>query len=197
MAVKMEYCKACGKEVEPSAKVCPSCGQKLKMGFGKKLLIGIGALIVLAIINSASKGGSTSTPTTATPLSSATSSTPIPVSTPAPTPVATVVPDPTPAPAPAPVAQWTKVASWSGSSTKNTENFTVTGSEWRIVWTCTAPSTGGIFQIYTYGKGQDLIGVAANQQGNGSDISYQHEGAGSYHLTINTMDKYTVTIEQQ
>ena len=67
MTVKMKNCKACGKEVAPSAKVCPSCGQKLKIGMGKKLLIGFGVLIVLGIIGSNSGGEKTSIPTTATP----------------------------------------------------------------------------------------------------------------------------------
>jgi hypothetical protein len=53
---KMKLCKACGKEVASSAKVCPGCGQKLKMGFGMKLLIGVGGLIVLGVIISANGG---------------------------------------------------------------------------------------------------------------------------------------------
>jgi len=61
MPVKMKTCKACGKEVAPSAKVCPSCGQKLKIGFGKKILIGVGVLIILGIIGSKSSDKTTTT----------------------------------------------------------------------------------------------------------------------------------------
>jgi len=43
---KMKNCKSCEKEVSSSAKVCPHCGQKLKMG--KKLPI-FGILIVIII----------------------------------------------------------------------------------------------------------------------------------------------------
>jgi hypothetical protein len=68
---KLTTCKACGKEVSTSAKKCPHCGHRLKMGFFRKALLGIGALIVLGIIigiasgggdDTADKGTSTSTP---------------------------------------------------------------------------------------------------------------------------------------
>ncbi len=181
-------CKACEKEIAKGVKKCPGCGKDQRNFFSRhKIITGILALIILSVIGSAMNKPSTTT--TASPTTAATAPVTAPVVTPAPTP--TVAPVVTPAPT------WTKVASWAGSSTKNTENFTITGSEWRIVWTCTSAPSGGIFQIYTYGKGQDLIGVAANSQGTDADTSYQHEGAGTYHLTINTTDKYTVLIEQQ
>jgi hypothetical protein len=43
-------CKTCGKEVSSSANVCPNCGEKLKMGFFKKLLLGVGGFIILLIL---------------------------------------------------------------------------------------------------------------------------------------------------
>jgi hypothetical protein len=42
---KIKNCKSCSKEVASSAKVCPHCGQKLKMGMMAKL----GILIVILI----------------------------------------------------------------------------------------------------------------------------------------------------
>ena len=42
---KMKNCKSCNKEVASSAKVCPHCGQKLKMGMMAKL----GILVVILI----------------------------------------------------------------------------------------------------------------------------------------------------
>ena len=47
MSVKTKTCKSCKTEVESKAKVCPSCGAKMKMGLGKKLLIGVAILVVL------------------------------------------------------------------------------------------------------------------------------------------------------
>ena len=46
---KMKNCKSCNKEVASSAKVCPHCGQKLKMGMMAKIGIGIVILIVAGI----------------------------------------------------------------------------------------------------------------------------------------------------
>lgn len=47
---KMKPCKTCSKEVASSAKTCPHCGAKLRMGFLKKALIGIGGFIILLIV---------------------------------------------------------------------------------------------------------------------------------------------------
>lgn len=53
---KLKKCKSCGVEVAKSAKTCPQCGAKLK---GSKLiLIGIIALIVLAVVIASSGGSS-------------------------------------------------------------------------------------------------------------------------------------------
>ena len=47
---KIVNCKTCQKEVSSDAKVCPHCGQKLKMGLMKKLLLGVAGLIGLFIV---------------------------------------------------------------------------------------------------------------------------------------------------
>ena len=44
---KLITCKSCDKEVSKEAKTCPNCGAKLKMGFFKKILIGIIGLAVI------------------------------------------------------------------------------------------------------------------------------------------------------
>lgn len=49
---KLTTCKVCGAEVAKSAKVCPSCGAKVKNK--NFLLIGIIAIVVIAIIAAAS-----------------------------------------------------------------------------------------------------------------------------------------------
>src|SRR5690348_9176540 len=46
-------CKQCENENAKDAKTCPKCGTSLKMGFGKKLLIGVGGFFVLAAIGNA------------------------------------------------------------------------------------------------------------------------------------------------
>src|SRR4051812_36833957 len=63
---KLTTCKACGKEVSKSAKKCPHCGHTLKMGFFKKALIVIGAIIVIAIIANMAGGDDTDKTTNTT-----------------------------------------------------------------------------------------------------------------------------------
>lgn len=47
-------CKACGKDVAKSAKVCPHCGKKLKMGMMLKLFLGVVGIAILASVLSPS-----------------------------------------------------------------------------------------------------------------------------------------------
>lgn len=49
---KLKPCKACQKEVAKSAKKCPHCGQKLKMGFLTKGIIGFAVLFIIAAVAS-------------------------------------------------------------------------------------------------------------------------------------------------
>lgn len=46
----LKPCKSCNQEVAKSAKVCPNCGRKLRMGLFKKMLLGIVGLLVLVAI---------------------------------------------------------------------------------------------------------------------------------------------------
>jgi len=46
---KLKSCPACENEVAKSAKTCPKCGKKLKMGFFKKALLGLAVLIAIGI----------------------------------------------------------------------------------------------------------------------------------------------------
>jgi RNA polymerase subunit RPABC4/transcription elongation factor Spt4 len=50
MGEKIVKCKACGKEIAKSAKVCPSCGKKNKKPFWQTLLIVFVVIIVVSII---------------------------------------------------------------------------------------------------------------------------------------------------
>jgi len=49
MSSKLKNCKTCNNEIAKSAKVCPSCGAKLKMGFFTKGLIGLIGLIIIGV----------------------------------------------------------------------------------------------------------------------------------------------------
>lgn len=55
----LKPCKVCLKEVAKSARTCPHCGARLRMGFFKRLLLGGSIFIVLIVVISviASSGG--------------------------------------------------------------------------------------------------------------------------------------------
>lgn len=77
MAGNLIPCKHCSKEVAKGAKDCPSCGGKLKMGWGKKILILFGGLIALGMISAAmddGKGGKASSSGSTSSTSSASAS---------------------------------------------------------------------------------------------------------------------------
>ena len=42
-------CKECGKQISSSAKKCPSCGAKLRMGLFGRILLGFAALFVFSV----------------------------------------------------------------------------------------------------------------------------------------------------
>jgi len=50
MSSKVTECKACKIEVSKSAKTCPHCGEKLKMGWFMKGIIGLVALIAIGVV---------------------------------------------------------------------------------------------------------------------------------------------------
>jgi hypothetical protein len=54
-------CKECGNENAKTAKTCPKCGASLGMSTGKKMLIGVGGLVLLSALAAAGgkKNGST------------------------------------------------------------------------------------------------------------------------------------------
>ena len=97
---------------------------------------------------------------------------------------------------PVPTPGWTKVTSWKGNSIKDTETFSITANEWRIQWSTEPGQYDMNFQIYVFKANGNWKSVAANVIGKGSDVSYVR-GAGSYYLTINTGQSYTITIEQK
>ena len=105
---------------------------------------------------------------------------------------------PAPAPAPAPVAvekKWTVTNSWSGNGAKDTENFAVTENT-RINWETT--DAKGIFQIYIQDTKGTPVGIAANMQGVGKDVSYLHLTPGQYSFKINSaFTPWKITVEQQ
>ena len=122
---------------------------------------------------------------------------PPPTNTPIPTKKAAATPTkamPTPTATPKPAVTWHKVKKWIGSGIKSTEQFQISGKEWRVNWT--NKRAGEVFQIYLY-KGEEMYWktpVLANTMEAGSDTSYIHEG-GTFYLTINATGTWVVEVE--
>ena len=98
------------------------------------------------------------------------------------------------------VAAWHVVKRWSGNGIKTTESFEIENREWRINWeTKNEPFAGaGIIQIYVYDDSDNLVTLAANKQGTGSDTSYVRGKPGRYYLTINSGNvDWSVSVEDQ
>ena len=66
----LKACKSCSNEVATSAKTCPNCGQKLKMGFLKKVAIGIFGFLVLGALSSRDEREESSRPESSETVSS-------------------------------------------------------------------------------------------------------------------------------
>jgi len=99
--------------------------------------------------------------------------------------------------APAP-SGWRVVKSWTGSGIKQTESFRIASREWRISWTTKNEKVAGLLQIFVYTDSGELVTLAANQQGAGSDVSYVRNTPGRYYLAINSANvDWTVTVEDQ
>ena len=105
-----------------------------------------------------------------------------------------------PAAAPASPAVWRTVARWSGNGMKQTQTFSIRSSEWRISWKTTreAFAGAGILQVYVYGAAGELVSLAANRQGVGSDVSYVHAQPGRFYLDIGSANvDWEVVVEDR
>lgn len=88
------------------------------------------------------------------------------------------------------------VGRWTGKSIKNTETFEIKSNEWKISWdTKSGEFVDMNFQILVYREGREIPDVAANVIGKDRDSTIMR-GKGRYHLTINSPQPYTVTVEE-
>ena len=92
--------------------------------------------------------------------------------------------------------QPTLIDEWTGTGSKNTQSFTMSGSQWAISWTFNPkPPTYGVyanyFSIEVYKPGSsfpiELVANIANTTSGESDISYIHT-SGSFYLAISSLE---------
>ena len=92
---------------------------------------------------------------------------------------------------------WQTVQTFTGSSIKTTEDFTIDSDEWKVVWSTTPGQYGDMnFIVGVDDITGSMVSSVANVIGAGNDESYVKEGAGTYCLDINTAQNYTITVQE-
>ena len=92
---------------------------------------------------------------------------------------------------------WRIVNKWSGKSIKDTESFQVSSKEWKITWDTKPGDLGDMnFSISVHKADGELVTIVANVIGNDKDSSIMR-GEGSYYLSINKGQPYTITIQEK
>ena len=85
---------------------------------------------------------------------------------------------------------WHDVISFSGTSNKNTEPFSIEGKQWRIKWNFQdsgefGDETNGLFVINIYRVGESVITDQVSYSGlRAGDTDYIYEGEGKFYFKI-------------
>lgn len=88
--------------------------------------------------------------------------------------------------------RWQVVKTWSGSGIKKTEPFTITGSQWRVVW----KNKRGYLGVYVYELyGNSLPDMLVNTTDVTSDTSYAYK-SGEFYLNVNASGSWEITVEE-
>jgi len=94
--------------------------------------------------------------------------------------------------------EYTKVTSFSGSSDKTTESFTIDSEQWRVRWLIEPANDFKVFYLYVYEEGRDfpIESITAGEQN--SDTSVIREGPGKFYIEVAAANlvSWGVTIEQ-
>lgn len=106
-------------------------------------------------------------------------------------PVITSTPTRTPSitPTPSKTGTWHSVTSFSGSSDKTTQPFTIKGDEWRVKYTTKADSNYpefAVFGVFVYPRGETVMYVSSwyCDGTSCSDTQYVYEGSGDYYFEV-------------
>lgn len=94
--------------------------------------------------------------------------------------------------------EWHLVKSWNGTSAKKTEPFTITGKQWRIIWTNkdTIGVGTALLQVMVYKTNSQVpLDVPVNTTQEGSDTSYVYH-SGEFYLSINSISQWTIRVEE-
>lgn len=96
-----------------------------------------------------------------------------------------------------PAPKNTTIATYSGTTSKNTPNFHVNADQWTISWSCQGGQYGGNLTVSVYqSDGTSIDPVAVNVVCNGAmHDSTIERGSGDFYLTIDADVSWTITIQ--
>lgn len=93
----------------------------------------------------------------------------------------------------------TRIASWSGKSSKQTTLFTITDDQFEIYWSSRETEKGfGYLGITLYDEKGNYIDLIANALGNDSNTTTIYTGPGKYYLDISAANtRWNVRVSEQ
>jgi hypothetical protein len=93
--------------------------------------------------------------------------------------------------------EWRVVQSWNGTGIKTTDPFQISVNTWRVNWQTEIVEQLGVgaFQIQVF-EGGALRSIAANTTKTDKGTTTL-PGPGTYHLQINTLQKWSVKVEEK
>lgn len=95
-------------------------------------------------------------------------------------------------------AEWRMVESWEGTGMNTVGPFRIRATQWRIVWETEVYERlgAGVFQIMVYDDKGGLKSVAATTTKTDHGVTGL-DGAGTYTLSINTLQNWKVKVEEK
>lgn len=96
--------------------------------------------------------------------------------------------------------QWTTIATFTGSESKDSQDFNVPADYWRIVYTISAANQYSTFYLFVYPSGETKIYVASvTFTQSGTDTSYIRAGPGGFwlHVIAANLSSWSIEIQIQ
>lgn len=95
-------------------------------------------------------------------------------------------------------AEWRVVENWEGTGMNTVGPFRIRATQWRIVWETEVFERlgAGVFQIMVYDDKGGLKSVAATTTKTDHGVT-SLDGAGTYTLSINTLQNWKVKVEEK
>jgi hypothetical protein len=88
--------------------------------------------------------------------------------------------------------EWTEIGRWTGTGSKNTDDFTINGSKWRIRWIVEGEPSQ--LSVWLHKPDGTVVENVGSSRGPGSDETVVR-GGGTYYLKLTGLGKWEVVVE--